>query len=1028
MSHLSARSRVTARSGTRLVFALRAMVTASMIWVAAVAVAGEPLRLKVATFDPLEGTPTLRGELAWDDAAPEAGVFVVQFDRPIDPGLLDSVRSRDVELLGYVPENAYLVRLAPGAAERLSARGDVRWLGAVEPGWKLAPDLGTRPYVDASRREGGKLYATADLFPGADADGTVNAVVATGAEVLQVVRFASRTRLKLHAPLAGLQRVARIGAIAYIEEAAEITSRNETTKWVIQENVPDTTPVWDHGLRGQGQVIGHIDNRLDMNSCWIRDDVDNAPGPGHRKVLAYRSSNGIGSSSHGTHTAATAAGDQFAVNGTTLHNGTAYEAKLTHGNSGDVSGSRTNPSNLYDFLADAHADGARVHTNSWGDDGTTSYTTWSQDIDRFSYDFEDSLVLFAVTNGSVLRTPENAKNVLAVGASSNGTAAGNHCSGGRGPTNDGRRKPEIYAPGCSIVSARNSTDCSTRSSTGTSMACPAVTGAGALVRQYFEEGYYPSGAAVAEDARVPSAALVKATLLNATVDMTGVAGYPSETEGWGRVLLENALMFAGDLRRLSVLEDLRNADGLSTGESREFTLEVEDAAEPLKISAVWTEPPAELLAAAATINDLDLEVVAPSGTLYRGNDIDPATGLSTTGGAPDAINNVEMVIVASPEIGDWTVRLVGAAVNQDTQGFAVVASGGVVPFSAGPLRYAGHVVDDSSGGNGDGIVDPGETIALPWSLRNAGNDAITGIGANLAASDRDALRMTSPSGTFPDLAPDGSAQSNAPHFGFVVQPDVACGTTVRIDAELASSAGAGATGFSIAVGKTTTDGSPATLPVGLAKKSSTPVTSTADVSDAFTIREVDVEVEITHEDISELVITLTSPTGTVVTLHDGSGAGVANLSGTYDESLQPDGPGTMGDFAGEPGQGTWTLSVTDNVGGPAKAGEIVSWRVILEATTPISCNPRSCGEPAPAEAVTGLRLASEGSADVRFDWAPLGGASGYRVWRAGNPELVGEAPVGETSATTLVEVGTLGEPGIAFYVVRAKNVCDWEGP
>ena len=73
------------------------------------------------------------------------------------------------------------------------------------------------------------------------------------------------------------------------------------------------------------------------------------------------------------------------------------------------------------------------------------------------------------------------------------------------------------------------------------MASPAVTGAAALVRQYFVEGWYPSGSPNAGDGFSPSAALLKAVLTNSAVDMTGIAGYPSNQEGWGRILLENAL-------------------------------------------------------------------------------------------------------------------------------------------------------------------------------------------------------------------------------------------------------------------------------------------------------------------------------------------------------------------------------------------------------------------------------------------------------------------------------------------------------
>ena len=50
--------------------------------------------------------------------------------------------------------------------------------------------------------------------------------------------------------------------------------------------------------------------------------------------------------------------------------------------------------------------------------------------------------------------------------------------------------------------------------------------------------------------------------MNGGVDMTGLTGYPGPREGWGRLLLENALWFPGDARKL-VAFDLRNAVGLT---------------------------------------------------------------------------------------------------------------------------------------------------------------------------------------------------------------------------------------------------------------------------------------------------------------------------------------------------------------------------------------------------------------------------------------------------------------------------------
>lgn len=986
------------------------------------------IRLKIASFDPLAGTPPLPERLKLS-AEPPSGYFVVQFHEAIHPRLLGRLSSVGAEPLKYLPDGAYLVRLPQGSAAAVRALPEVRWAGPVEPGWKLSPDLGKRPFQDPERRRGGLLYATADLFPGEETDPVVSAVGATGAELVQILRFGGKTRLKLHASMEQLERVARIDGVSWIEEVGEITFRNNTTRWVIQTDVPSSTTVWDRGLHGEGQIIGHIDGRLDMNSCYFRDDADNTPGPGHRKVVAYRSSSGQGADSHGTHTAGTSAGDQFPINGTLDNNGHAYEAKISHSNLSDVSGSGTQASNLYDFLRDAHLDGARVHTNSWGDDGTTAYTTWCVDIDQFSYDFEDSLVLFAETNTSTLRTPENAKNVLAVGGTLGGASADNHCTGGVGPTSDGRRKPEIYAPGCSIVSARNGIDCSTRSSSGTSMACPAVTGVGALVRQYFEKGFYPTGAPRAQDAMTPSGALVKAALLNSTTDMTGVTGYPSNLEGWGRVLLENVLFFDGDLRKLSVLADVRNADGMVTTDEVAHVLTVDGSQEQLKITLVYTEPPAALLASAATVNDLDLEVRSPSSLVYLGNVIDSAVGLSLTGGSADAINNVEFVILDNPEAGDWTLTVRATAVNEGTQGYALVASGQVQPFTPGVLRFDSKTILDSSPfGNDDGLADPGETITMPVGLLNSGTSTVTSIASVLSSDRGDLVKITDETADFPDIGADGVATSLAPHYRYTVSPDTVCGTDIRFELATNSSDGEGSTTFSFEIGKTRTGAVAAGLPIELPKKSSSGVTTTVDIAEAFVIGDVQASVDIGHADAGELVVELTSPQGTTVTLHNQSRSGTADIVTIYDQQRQPDGPGTMNDFDGEQAQGTWTLRVKDLVGGPNPKGQIRGFGLDIRAQTAISCSPLSCGEPIPGEVAPSFAVDRENGTDLRFDWPALAGATAYRVWRSSSPDFSEEILVGSTSGTTLIVPGGIGGADISFYQVRAVNACEWEGP
>ena len=259
-------------------------------------------------------------------------------------------------------------------------------------------------------------------------------------------------------------------------------------------------------------------------------------------------------------------GDQQPITGSTFRNGHAFKARFAFSPIPSSVG-------LYASLMDHHNVDARAHSNSWGDDGTTAYTQWCQSIDQFSWDREEATVVFAATNLSALKTPENSKSVLAVGNTSQQPNQNNASTGGVGPTFDGRRKPEIWAPGTGIFSASGSNTSGYTSSTGTSMACPAITGYCALVRQYFLEGRnLPLTIQLGANRRInPSGALVRATIMNGGVDMTGLTGYPGPREGWGRLLLENSLWFQGDARKI-VAFDLRNVIGLTTGQTRELPI------------------------------------------------------------------------------------------------------------------------------------------------------------------------------------------------------------------------------------------------------------------------------------------------------------------------------------------------------------------------------------------------------------------------------------------------------------------------
>src|SRR5205085_8423383 len=84
-----------------------------------------------------------------------------------------------------------------------------------------------------------------------------------------------------------------------------------------------------------------------------------------------------------------------------------------------------------------------------------------------------------------------------------------------GPTRDGRIKPDLVGPGKVIAGDidfdDNPNTCDTTTQPGTSFASPSVAAAAALIRQYYTDGFYPTGVATPPNSFVPSAALMKAT-------------------------------------------------------------------------------------------------------------------------------------------------------------------------------------------------------------------------------------------------------------------------------------------------------------------------------------------------------------------------------------------------------------------------------------------------------------------------------------------------------------------------------------
>ncbi len=434
-----------------------------------------------------------------------------------------------------------------------------------------------------------------------------------------------------------------------------------------------------------------------------------------------------GADGHGTAVASTLAGNAAGLNATEINNGNALAAQIYMEDVGGVSPGTTcaNGGENLIYVPNDYADlfgppglvyndplaPVRIQSDSWGS-ASNAYDVQAWMVDQFIWSHPDFTVFFAAgnegPNAGTIDSPGTAKDIVTVGAACNpnGNPAilQSYCFGdqndlasfsSQGPTQDGRIKPDIVTvgDGISATSSGNAFDCPTYTAAnpactpldhawaGTSFATPAAASVAAIIRQYFSQGWYPSRAPVAADAFDPSAALMRAMLLASGQQLTGsgasAATWPNSQQGFGRVLLSSVLPLPGDATDTQIVD---NSAGLTTGEAGTYTFHVVTGAASARFVLAWTDYPGTLGASKALVNDLDLEVTAPDGTVYRGNNFGSfAAGQSLPGGTFDTTNTEEAVFLKSPMPGDWKVRVIGANVPDGPQPFALVATGGLDP-------------------------------------------------------------------------------------------------------------------------------------------------------------------------------------------------------------------------------------------------------------------------------------------------------------------------------------------------------------
>jgi serine protease AprX len=619
--------------------------------------------------------------------------ILVQTTGPLNEAQKAQLTQLGATILEYVPESTYICRYPPSDLNRIRALPFVSWANIYLQGFKVATALRPNPtpadanLLTASPVETlSKDTVTVDvvLHKGVESEALREKIAAAAGLTASTLKL-GRNKIRLTVQRRRLKDLAAIDEVRHIEPYFPPKLANNVARQILHADDVQL----GGAFQGAGQIVAVADTGFDKG---VSNDVH--PAFTGRVLKLYplgRPGDASDPDGHGTHVSGSVLGNGTMQDGTAVR-GTAPQAQLVLQSVLDSGGNLGGlPDDLHDLFTPPYKnDGARIHSNSWGGPPAGAYTSNSSEVDDFVWNNRDLVICFAAGNegtdsqsrgivdpGSV-GSPGTAKNCITVGACENNRPGfpigpgqpllygngwpqnfpadpinsdqvANNPNGmvafsSRGPTTNGRIRPDVLAPGTAVLSTKSrvatgsgwgpSTDPLYFYDGGTSMATPLVAGSAAIVRQYLQ----------AQGLNNPSAALVKAMLINGSDIIPGqyvpseVGTPPDISQGFGRVNLLRTI--APDPAAETVKFFDENV-ALDTG--KQESLLQGPVGTSAKVTLVWTDPAGEALQ-----NDLDLVVSNAAGQEWHGNMPAGSAGF-------DRANNVEQVILQTAAPDNITV-------------------------------------------------------------------------------------------------------------------------------------------------------------------------------------------------------------------------------------------------------------------------------------------------------------------------------------------------------------------------------------
>jgi serine protease AprX len=671
--------------------------------------AGTVLRLNAGTVDTHRIEKTMNVQMANPAASQD---LIVQFKKPITESDKAALKAQGAEIFGYLPDDALMVRASFSRLQQWRQNGQVEAILPFKAEYKISTsfDPGSVFNKDEQTAILVKTFKTSETRDIALAIKNLAQSTVHVADGKSVVAVVPRSMVRNVAALQGVEHVQPYADMKPMHmtfgDEQDITTPAGIGDYTDLKGDESGTKVmnfdgaWSLGFKGRNQIVAMADTGLDGGEGNLTADFAGTVVKGYAFGLFAKTwEDPMG---HGTHVAGSVMGRGISSGGK-VHGGAVESMFIPEGMWSPMMKNLTVPSKIQDLFVKAYADGARIHTNSWGSPRNLgAYDAYASSVDEFMFNNPEMLILFAAGNSGVdmnkdgridsgsVSTPGTAKNALTVGASENLTSSGgiqvpvsklrsgpdswgaepifsslisDNANGvamfsSRGPTQDGRLKPEIVAPGTNILSNRSHVagaselwgayNADYAYSGGTSMATPLAAGGAAVARQVLQEKFQIA---------TPSGALLKAVLVHTAVDMfpgqygQGTATQelltrrPNSDEGYGRMDLSRVAQLGANTKFVD------NKTGLGQGEQESFTVTLARPGQIL-VNMIYMDAPASPDAAITMVNDLDVTL----------------TGGGQNAGSHDRVNNNEVIELSNLAAGTYTITVQGIKVPQGKNG------------------------------------------------------------------------------------------------------------------------------------------------------------------------------------------------------------------------------------------------------------------------------------------------------------------------------------------------------------------------